>query len=291
MKTLRVSAALAITLLLVAACGREGPPDELLTVGRAATSPTPVEGTDAPDATTKPEATGRAAGVRPTPAATTQEGATATTGPVRTAEPGKTQPPKDGRYTYDFSGKGTDPANPSGPERSFEGESYTDVSHSADVYTFETTNSEEAGRTTTRTRWSASKVELLEISIETPIGTYGCKFDPPLVITKFPVKPESYPTQTFKGEGNACNGKLDITIVRQEAATDATGRSWNTWRVKVRTEVRSTNLTAITNETRWASPDLGIEIRSEATSNGEFKSGTFSSKFSGENTRVLKKPA
>lgn len=286
----RLVAVIAAGLVLLSACGKEGEPRELSAVGdrtpSATATSTPKTSGDA-DATATPAAT--AAG-RPTATqgASSPSGGGTPGAPAATAEPGKSKPPKDGRYVYELSGKATDPTNPAAGEQSYSGEQYTEVSHSGAVYTYESTNSESPGRTTIRTRWTDARVELLEISTETPIGTYGCKFNPVLVVTKFPIKPETYPTQTFKGEGNACDGKLDITVEAQETVKDAGGTAYRTWRAKVRTEIHSDNFDIVQNETRWTSPDLGIEVRSNGTQNGEVSSGAFQSKFSGSSTSVLK---
>jgi hypothetical protein len=288
MKKGRVVAGVALVLLLGAACGKENAPDEVLTVDTGASPAPGAAATNAPDASAAPGATDAAPGATTKPAATAA-GTRATAGPVTTAPPGERQPPKDGRYTYANSGKRTDPSNPAAGQQPFEGERYDDISHSGDTYTIESTNTEEAGRIVTKLRWAASRVELLQITIETQIGTYSCRFDPVLVITKFPVKPETYPTQTFKGEGNACNGKLDITVVKKETQKDATGKSWEAWQAKVRTETKPPNLSIVTNETQWVAPDLGVSVRSEGASNGEYKSGATTFKFSSTSTAVLKK--
>jgi len=282
----RSAVAIAVAaLLLLAACGREGVPGEVTSLQDA--SPSPSASTAAVASAT-PAATKKAAAASATPAASTAAPA-ASARPSETVEPGTFRRPTGGRYTYAYEGKGTDPTNPAGPERSFEGKRYTEVSHSANDYTFVGTNSEDSTRTTTKTTWSSTKVELTFIEIQTQVGTFSCRFDPPLVITKFPVKAETYPSQTFKGEGNACDGKLDITVVKRESATDAAGKPWDAWQVKVHTETRSSNFDITTDETRWVSPELGIEVRSNANSNGNFKSGAFSGKISGTAVSTLEK--
>lgn len=283
-KGLAVAAAAA---LLLTACGREGTPKDVAAFSDASPSPTATA-----KAARGAKASATPAATQDAPAATSEPAApqapAATSGPQQTAAPGTQQPPKDGRYTYDFKGKANDPTNPTASQQSFEGERYSQVSHNGSSYTIVTTNSEESTRVTTKLNWGQDKVELTSIAIQTQLGEFSCAFDPPLVIVRFPIKPETYPTQNFKGQGNACDGKLDITVERQEAAQDATGRSWNAWRVKVRTETRSESFDLTTDETRWVSPDLGMEVRSEAKSNGSFKSGAFSGDIAGESTSVLR---
>lgn len=288
----RILATLAAALMLLAACGREGDPEEVSGLGDS--SPTPsatVEADAEADETSEPGSTEEPEGGAATTSgpAATAAGSTATSGPVRTAAPGRASPPKDGTYTYTYEGKGNDPTNPAAGEQSFSGERYDKISHSGGTYTTETTTSEDAGRTTIKTRWTDTKVEMLEIVIESQAGTFSCRFDPPLVITKFPIKPETYPTQTFKGDGNACDGKLDITIVKKEDVKDAAGKAWSTWNVKVHTEIRPPNLVIIQDETRWVSPDIGVGIRSQGTQDGTFKSGATTFKFDNSFTSVLKK--
>jgi hypothetical protein len=281
----RAIAIAVAALLLLAACGREGVPGEVSSLGDASPSPS-ASATAAASAT--PSATKKAAAASATPSATAAA-PQASAGASETASPGTFRRPTGGRYTYSYEGEGTDPTNPAGPERSFEGKRYTEVSHSANDYTFVGTNSEDTTRSTTKTRWSSTKVELTYIEIQTQVGTFKCKFDPPLVITRFPVKPETYPSQTFKGEGNACDGKLEITVVKREQAKDATGKSWDAWQVKVHTETRSSNFDITTDETRWVAPDLGIEVRSNANSNGNFKIGASSGKINNTTVSVLEK--
>jgi hypothetical protein len=280
-------AALATVVMLFAACGKEGTTENILTAGESSPTPSASAAADAAESA-QPDATATAAAATDEPTATQASGTSATSAPAKPAPAGKSQPPKNGRYVYSYSGKATDPANPAGGQQSYNGELYNEISHSGNVYTLESTNSESAGRSIVKTRWTDTRVEFLEIKIETQIGTFGCKFNPALVITKFPIKPETYPTQNFKGEGNACDGKLDITIEAKETVKDAAGKAFETWRAKVNTEIKSDSLSIVQKETRWASPDLGVEIRSVGSQNGEVKSGAFQSKFSGTSNSVLK---
>jgi hypothetical protein len=49
------------------------------------------------------------------------------------------------------------------------------------------------------------------------------------------------------------------------------------WRVKVKTTVKSERLTVTQDETRWISPDLGIEVRSNGSSKATFGTQNFTS--------------
>jgi hypothetical protein len=288
----RVLAVLAAAMLLLAACGREGAEDESTLTSESAV-PTAsagggAEATDVPDAAATASAaagggaTGGGATTAPTSAARTAAPATSDRKPP--AE-GRANPPTDGTYVYSYSGTASDPFNPSGPPEKFNGELTTQSSHSGSTYTAEITNSEQPGRTTIRTRWSSTKVEMLSLKTESAAGDFGCTFDPPLLIIKFPIKPETFPTQTLKGEGNACNGSLDITIVKKTTQKDATGKSWSVWEVKVKTTLKSGQLTLTQQETRWLSPELGVEIRSNGTSDGKYAAQSFKT----TSTSALKK--
>jgi hypothetical protein len=279
----KLFALLAVAVMLLAACGREGGEEELdITTAQEGAEPT---------ATAEPEATAKAtkapadaatddATPEPTDAA---PAATAQAAPPK-AQEGRYNDPKVGTYTYDLDGEANDPLNPTAPPEKFEGEGTVEISRSGDVTTREDTSSEQPGRFTIRTKREPTRVLLLSFKAETAAGDFACELDPPLLVTKFPVKAEKYPTQNFKGQGNACNGKLDIEILRQESVKDASGKSWQTWVAKVRQEVKSGQLNQVTNQTRWVSPDLGIEIRGDQQSSGQF--GT--QKFEAKGTAVLK---
>lgn len=279
-------AVLAAAVMLLAACGREGEFDLDLSADTIAEDTTRPSRTAAPRAaaTPEPEATGE-------PEATEEPEATsapATTAPAETAGP---QTPSDGisqpaagTYVYEVSGKSTDPFNPAAGPQSFEGERTVVIRNNGNVTTSEQTSSEEAGRFTLRTRHEESQVLLLSFKAETPGGDFSCELDPPLVIARFPLKAEKYPTQEFKGRGNACDGKIDIEVIGREDAKDATGRSWSAWRIKNRLEFSSGQLTLVSDGTSWIPPELGIDVRSEEKSSGRFGA----QRFEAESTSSLK---
>jgi hypothetical protein len=283
----KVLAFLAAAMLLLAACGREGPEDS-----SALTTSDPSAPTASADAVAS-EAPGAATAKASAPAgstATTAPGTSAATAAPATSDrtapaEGRANPPADGTYVYNYSGEASDPFNPAGPPTKFSGELTNEISHSGSTYTAEITNSEQPGRTTIKTRWSAAKVEMLSLQTESAAGDFGCTFNPPLLITKFPIKPETFPTQQLKGEGNACNGSLDITVVRKTTAADATKKSWSVWEVKVKTQIKSGQLTITQNETRYVSPELGVEVKSVGTSDGQYAA----QKFKTSSTSTLKR--
>ena len=272
--------AVAALLLLVAACGREGP----LTSELAA-------GTATPAATSTPAATATATGA---PQATSTAAASAApggAGAAATAKPasqGGVNTPKDGRYVYRYKGEQTDPFNPTAGPQQFDGELTVESSHSGNVYTAEQTNTESPGRVTTRTRWEPTRILLLSFKTETAGGDFNCTYDPPILIAKVPFHPEKFPTQNTKGSGNACDGKFDINVERMETVKDATGRSWSTWRVHVVFTVGNEQFTNTTDQIQWFSPDLGLEIRTQETSKGEVRTPGGSQKFGGTSNSVLK---
>jgi hypothetical protein len=120
-------------------------------------------------------------------------------------------------------------------------------------------------------RWESNRILLTYIKAETPQGDYTCTFNPPLVIAHFPLHAETIPTQNFKGQGNACNGTLDISIVKQEQAKDATGRSWSAWRVRVRTQSNAGQFTQKSDDTRWVAPAIAMEVRTQGTTDLSIK--------------------
>jgi hypothetical protein len=273
----RLLALVAVAMMVLAACGREAEIDGSgLTTGAssAPTASADAGATSGPDATAEASASPRAGGATAAPAS-----AAATRAPSGAARPappeGRVNPPADGTYVYAYSGEASDPFNPAGPPSKFSGELTREVSHSGSTYTEEITNSEQAGRVTIRTRWSSTKVEMLSLRTESAAGDFGCTFNPPLVIARLPLKPETYPSQQLKGEGSACDGTLDITIVRKTTAQDTTKKSWPAWEVKVKTQINSGQLKIVQNETRYISPELGVEVKTLGQSDGQYATQKF----------------
>jgi hypothetical protein len=279
-------ALLAAALLLFAACGREGGKDEsTLTTSDASAGPTAsaAAGSSAAPGASAGASAAPALGASAKPSAVA--GATSAPAAVKPPPEGRANPPKDGTYTYAYSGSASDPFNPTAPPSRFSGTLTNEHTHSGSVHTTETTNSETPGRTTIRTRWSTAKVEMLSLKNQSSAGEFGCTFDPPLLITKFPIKPETYPQQQLKGEGNACSGTLDITIVKKETVKDGNGKAWSTWQVKVKTTLKSDQLTITQNETRWIAPELGVEVKTNGASDGKYATQSFKT----TSTSALKK--
>ena len=263
-------AVIALGFVLVA-CGREGGDVSQLTQSTAtprATATAAATATPAASATPEATAAGTAA-----PAATQ-----APAGEVPQATAGQVNRPKAGRYVYDLSGEGKGPFDPSPRPIPSGAQTTTRISRNGDINTDETTSSQEAGRIVAKTRWEPSKVSLISYTLESSGRTFACTFNPPVVILNIPIKAETFPTQNLNGEGNACGGTLDITVEGKENVKDATGRTWSTWRVKVRQQVKNTQLETMMDDTRWVSPDLGTTIRTQSNQNGSSQGVTFSSK-------------
>jgi hypothetical protein len=257
----------AVTLLMLAAACGGGKKESSLTNNQGASASPGAAASSQPGkaaGSAKPGAKTSAGATASKPAA----GATQSGGATTKVVAGGYPPPKDGSYVYRADGSSTNPFSPpNSPPQKFSNETVTQkVSHSGNVVTTEQTTSMSAGTSTQKTRWEADRVLLLSVNTSTPQGDYGCTFNPPLLITKFPVKPGTIPTQKFKGSGNACSGSLDITIVKREATTDANGKSWDTWRVQVKTTANAGQFTQSSNETRWVAPAISSEIRSTGNS-------------------------
>lgn len=280
-------ALLAVTVMLFVACGKEketsllapSPSAEATATAKAKAVATAKPGDTTPAAgDTTPAAGGAPKTVAPASGGTGPA-------PANKAPAGRSNKPKDGSYIYALTGKASNQFDPNGPPQNIDGDQTNKISHSGNVYTNEQTRSDSPGRTTVRSNWLDTKVEMLSFKAETQIGDFSCTFKPPLLIAKFPTKPETFPTQQLKGEGNACDGTLDITVVKKDTAKDATGKTWETWQVKVKLTFKSGQLSSTSDETRWVSPELGVEVRLVAHT--DFQYGP--QKGSADTTSVLKK--
>lgn len=264
--------ALVVVMLLASACGG-GKKESTLT---GSSGPEASAGAAASAAPGKSAAPAKSGGSKPasgaSSAGSSSAGTTAAAPKPKVVAGGYAQP-KNGKYVYNLSGESTNPFNPAAPPQKFENETLTkSVSNNGNVVTTEQSTSTQAGKSTQKTRWESNRILLLSVATQTPQGDFSCEFNPPLVIAHFPVHPETFPTQNFKGSGNACNGKLDIQIVRRESAKDANGKSWDAWRVRVQTQASAGQFTQTSDDTRWVAPVLAEEVAT---------SGTFTYKISG----------
>jgi hypothetical protein len=279
---------LAVLALVAAACG--GGDDEAELATRAAT-PTPAA-EDAPEPgeengeTPAPgEQPGTGTGDEPEGSVTDPEAV------PPAAEPGQPNRPRAGTYVYDLSGQASDPLNPAGPPRSFpdDAEVQSEISWDGDIQTVVTTNSEAPGRTTTRWRWSADRLEFLSIRTQMPGGDFGCVFEPPILAANFPIQTGSLPDQSWGCEDSDGSGETSITIEGQEDVQDANGQTWSTWRVSTSTQFDFGQVRGNQESTSWMSPDLGVDIRSEGSQDGEFGGPVGAQSFASEQQTALKR--
>lgn len=277
-------AILCASVLLFAACGREG--DEEAEILGASGSASPTATDDAEKSAKPGEPTAAAADATTAPGE--QPSKTSAPAAPKPAPQGQLNQPKAGDYIYTLKGKASDPFNPAAGEQDYSGELEVEISHSGNITTREQTSSNEAGRQTVRTRRESNRILLLSFKQETPQGDFSCEFNPAPEIAHIPVKVEKFPSQDLKGKGNACGGKLDIDVQRMEPAKDAAGKSWSTWRVLVHQTTETDQFKIDNTETRWISPDLGVEIRTDGKSDGEIKAGATSQKFTRTAATALK---
>lgn len=273
-------------LLLGAACGGEDEAELTTTEGTSepgATETAAPEGTPKPGGTSSGGSGGQATG----------GSAQQTSAPVQPAPEGKINRPRAGTYVYDLDGQASDPLNPAAPPQNYpeDAEETREISASGDVYTTETANSERPGVTTVRTKYESIRILLVSFKNESALGDFSCTLQPPIEIAHIPPKVEKLPTQTAtcKEDDNA-SGKVDINVVGKETVKDSKGKSWSTWKALVRIEINSDDVSLVQDETRWVSPDLGVDVKSQGKGNGEFKTPAgASAKFSSEDTKTLKR--
>ncbi len=282
-----------VLLFALAACGKEG--RKTVTLGDVSGSPAPSASSEAtssaaPKASAKaaPKATSATSGGN-TSSGSSDDGATAST--PKPAAQGGVNPPKNGTYLYRTDGSA--PSGPGQPAQTFSNKTATaKMSHTGNAYTTENTSEDRDGKSTTRTRWEATKISLLSVQIETGSNsgnlTFRCDYEPNPVIGHIPPKVETFPQQKLSGNGNACGGTLDIAVLRKETAKDATGKSWSTWVIHVKInsqfDYNGSKITTSTDDMRWFSPDLGVEIKSHTKTTTTSAFGTQKSDF----TSVLK---
>jgi hypothetical protein len=280
----RLTAALATALLLFSACG--GGDDAV----DALATPLP-ESTDAPEATkdaaddeadTKDDAAGDE------PEATEKASSSKDDSddePAENTEPDSLVIPEAGTYTFNAKGEATDPTNPTAPPQKYEGTATAEITRSGTTVTREDSADNSPGNVTLVTKYDDTKIHLVSFKAETTAGDFNCTLDPPIVIATFPVKVGQKFGGDFKGSGNACEGSsVSIQVTKQEAAKDANGKSWDTWVIVVKQITKSGQLSTNSEQTRWISPELGVEVKTSGKTSGSFGA----TKFSGSGTTVLK---
>lgn len=200
---------------------------------------------------------------------------------------GEITPPQPGTYVYDLTASSIDPDDPDAPDRRVEGEQSETISVEGDVYSSEITIEGNPGFVTViRTRWEERSVLLLSSETTTPDASSRCTFEPPVEIVHLPTREERFPTQEWDGPG--CQGRTDITVLGAQTVRDATGRAWATWKFEVRTETTSPGGSVVETETRWLSPELGRDVRTDRIADGERSSPTGTRRFHNATQTVLK---
>jgi hypothetical protein len=212
-----------------------------------------------------------------------------TLSPTNAARPQASPPatvtrPKEGKYVYDFSGQVLDPADPSATPRRTSGARRThEIDHNGAVTKQTETSTASPATTIVRTRWESARVAQLSVRTEIDDTSSGCIFDPPLDVLHIPIRAEKFPRQQIKGGGSSCGGTYDLTVNGPEKVEDATGRSWDTWKITIETHTTSGNSDA--TEIRWISPELGKEIRIEGSFEQDAPGGA---RTRGESVNILR---
>jgi len=275
-----VLVAVAIAMLL-AACGKAKQSN--VTLGETSSSPG-ASTSAAPGSSKAPKASAAPGTTKAPSASSSSSSGTKNVTTPKPASQGGANPPKDGTYTYRTDGNSNSPQT--GPQTYTNQTVTSKISHSGNVYS--TAQSTNQGTSTSKNQWTSTEVLFLSININSPYGTFSCTYNPPLVITKFPTKPETFPQQKLDGSGNACGGTLDISVLRKENVTDAAGHTWSAWLYHVKITSSFTYngapVTSKSDEMRWFSPDIGVQVKSVADTTMTSALGTTT----GHSTTLLK---
>jgi hypothetical protein len=193
----------------------------------------------------------------PAPDNTLEGDPDATSGPSPREESGAAPQvpnrPRAGTYVYDLIGLGeTRSKVPAGSQLTEQ------LSVSSDTYTIEITNNQNANTQRIEFRWENERV--VRLANETVIGgrRTSCRYDPPLEVLRIPIRQEEYREQ----EATGCDETTQISVVGREEIQDTQGKTWETWALELHSESGGRSDQA----TRWFSPELGREIRTDTTS-------------------------
>jgi hypothetical protein len=275
-----VLVALALIVLLTA-CGKK---EANVTLGN--TSASPGATSSAKPGATAAAKKSAAPGASKAPSGVTSTASTNAATP-KPASQGGANLPKDGNYVYRMDGTSDSPFT---GKQTYNNQTVTgSLSHSGNIYTTKTSSSN-SGSAETKTEWDPTKILLVSIKGNQGGTEFSCVFNPRPVIAHIPQKAETFPQQKLQGSGNACDGTLDIQVIDKENVADATGKTWSTWKVHVKTvshvEFQGQKFTANSDQMRWVSPDLGVEIKQVTDSST--KSAAGATVQSGHITTVLK---
>lgn len=260
--------ALAVLLVVATSCTRDirragprSPVPSPRATGAATTSST------APGTSAAPGSTSAAGGAR---TAAPTAGTTSQTSPPGT-QPDGARIPKPGTYVYAVSspqGGGQETSVEIGPGRTVPGGTELSV---------------RIGSQVTTQRWERTRVLLLRLQLSTSEGDVECRFNTSaggLELAHFPYRPETFPRQEWSND--RCSGFHQQQVVGQENLT-VRGRTWSTWKVVTTTRLRIDLPTEggtpepgdfTTRQTQWVAPDLGVDVKTESTSQSDGSSDT-----------------
>jgi hypothetical protein len=282
------------TLVVLGACGGGKKPSTAQPVSSAGATVAPG-GTTSVEGGAVVGGTPAAAGKTAAPKASAAAAAGAATakpaggGAVNAAPPGGANIPKAGNYLYVSSGSAQGATDPQ--PRTYENREttiqYSDPKPVEGGTEITAKSGTEQGSQTTTNRWEKTRVLLLSIKIVSPQGNIECKYNTSsggLEILRFPIKAEKFPQQSWSNE--SCSGTHDQEILGQEDVT-AAGKTWKAWKVKIHDVQKFTiasgpggvpaTFDATIDRTILLIPDLGVEGKSDGTTDGSGGGQSFKS--------------
>ncbi len=269
-------AALTVLLLLAAACGG-GDDDPRAAATRA--SPTPAAGEDGAPGETDDEP-GQAT-TRPGDAGGNSEDgdpdrAEPTPTPIPTAPPGMVFPPRREHYVYDVSGERQTPAMsapaayPSDARLEWEQKEVIPIPGQSVEFVYKGRLPADDASFDLRIWFQREGHRYAHHGAAYPGGsTWSCRYAEPVAYLNFPVKAETYPTQSWTGAG--CSGTTEVKVVGSEDVEDGQGRSWATWKVEEQHTYTMGPAQGTIELTRWIAADEGVDIRTVRVEEGVYR--------------------
>jgi hypothetical protein len=274
----RASVAVVALLLLVVACGSGA--EDIETVGAEQTPTATPASSPTPDI--DQDGAGRAVGSGGAEEAPGTPEAAPEPGPEPVGAAPVPNRPQPGRYVYDLSGTSHTPFD-AGPRSYPEGSRMVvELTREGNTYTARSSSDEGTAGQTTRMRWEDDRVLLTFMAIEVSgmgnllpgSGYIECRIEPPVEILRFPLSPGPYPTQSFSSRD--CSGTAEIEVIAPEAVTDASGRTWQTWRIDAHTTFSyGASIEGDLEASTWLAPELGTDVRTDVKTQGEINRQPF----------------